>query len=127
MASHLRVVFAFVIAAVTLAPAFGQPDAEGPRPGTYRIYTIPTAKGIPLFLGSFDIEKGGRYKSYLPGGRMTSEGTYQYDAASKTVVWKTGQYKDDKWGGRFFAEREGKTHVIYLTPSTRATSSIDAK
>jgi len=127
MSLRTRVLLVVALVALALSPAFGQPEAEGPRPGKYRIFTIPTAKGIPLFLGWFELEKGGHYKAHLPGDRLLGEGEYEYQAASKSVAWKTGPYKDDKWGGRFFVTREGKSHEIYLKPSTRATNSIDAK
>jgi hypothetical protein len=127
MFSRRRSVLVCAALALILGPALGQPEAEGPRPGKYRIFTIPTAKGIPLFLGSFVLEKGGRYQAYLPGDRMTGTGEYEYQPASKTVIWKTGPYQVEKWGGQFFVTREGKTHEIYLKSSTRATNSLDAK
>ncbi len=113
--------------ALVAMPAFAQPETAGPRPGKYRIFTIPTTKGFPLFLGSFVLEKGGVYKAYLPGDRMTGEGQFEYHPATKSVIWKTGPYKTEKWDGRFVITREGKTHEIYLRPATRATNSIDAK
>lgn len=117
---------AVALVAVAIVAVNAQPEAEGPRPGKYRIFTIPTSKGIPLFLGSFVLERGGRYKAYLPGDRMVGEGDYEYVPASKTVVWKSGPYRDEKWEGRFAVTREGKTHEIYLKPATRGTNSVDA-
>lgn len=122
-----QVGFVGMLLALGAAPCLGQPEVVGPRPGKYRIFTIPVAKGFPLFLGSFTLEKDGVYKAYLPGDRMTGEGKYEYDAATKSVVWKTGPYHTEKWNGHFITSREGKTHEIYLKSSTRATNSIDAK
>lgn len=100
-------------------------DAVAPRAGKYRIFTIPTAKQVPLFLGYFILDGKDGYKAFTQADRPIGEGKYDFQGGN--VIWKDGLYKENKWQGRFFATREGKTHEIYLTPSTRATNSTDAK
>ena len=67
----------------------------------------------------------GTYKAYLPGGKLSGEGRYTYNAADQKVTWQSGPYVD-VWGGAFTVEREGKTHKIRLKSTTIATNSTDS-
>jgi len=105
---------------VLLMPAVIADDVVEPRLGKYTIKSKGASKNPPLLLGYFVLEKGGKYKILLPGGREVSEGTYEFDAAKKQIVWKTGTYKDDNWMGKFYVENDGKTHVVQVKGTTWA-------
>lgn len=95
-------------------------DPVEPRLGKYTIKSRGASKNPPLLLGYFVLEKGGKYRILLPGGREVGEGTYEFDAAKKAIVWKTGTYKDDNWTGKFYVENDGKTHVVQVKGTTWA-------
>ncbi len=97
---------------------------SGPRPGKYRITSYGRVGAPPLFLGHFVLSEGGQYTAYLAGEKLQGEGTYAYDPAKQTVLWKSGPYKD-VWSGQFTVEREGKTHKIRLKSTTIATNSME--
>lgn len=80
----------------------------------------------PLNLGYVILEKGGTYKVFLPGDKPAGDGQYSYNADKKAVVWETGPYEKDKFGGAFEIDREGKTHKIRLKRTTIATNSTDS-
>jgi hypothetical protein len=69
---------------------------------------------------------GGRYRAMANGGRVIGQGTYSFDAASSTVRWLSGPYKEAGWLGQFTVEREGKTHKIRVNRVTIATNSTDS-
>lgn len=102
-------------------------DAEsGPRLGKYNIHSYGAVGSPPLFLGHVELMAGGKYRaSRKSSGDYYGEGKYEYDAETKTVTWSSGPYKEDKWGGAFTIERDGKTHKIRLRRSTIATNSLD--
>lgn len=114
-------------ATLTLAAAastFADDAAAGPRDGKYRILSYGATTSPPLHLGSF-ILSGNTYKAFLVGDKPTGEGQWKYDAATSTVTWLSGPYKD-VWGGEFTIDREGKTHKIRLKRTTIAVNSTDA-
>lgn len=119
------VVLAVVVLALAPGGARGEDGDAGPRPGKYRIQSYGATSAPPLYLGYVVLDKGGSYKVFLPGDKASGEGRYEYDAKTKTVVWKDGPYKT--WGGAFTIEREGKTHKIRLKRTTIATNSTDSK
>ena len=81
----------------------------------------------PLFLGHFVLEAGGKYKVYLPGGRLAGEGEYEFDKEKKEVKWLTGKYKDEGWTGRVLVASDDKSLTIWLQSTTRATHVPDEK
>jgi hypothetical protein len=105
----------------------GEGADAGPRLGKYLIHSYGAASAPPLYLGYVVLEKGGVYKVFLPGDKMSGDGYYEYDPKTQAVIWKDGPYKTSAWGGAFTVEREGKTHKIRLTRSTVATNSTDSK
>ncbi len=117
----LPLLFAALVTPSVQAQAAGGP----PREGKYRIMTYGATTSPPIFLGSFVLAAGGAYKAYLPGDKLSGEGSYTYDPATQTVTWKSGPYAG-VWGGQFTVEREGKTHKIRLKSNTIATNSTDA-
>jgi hypothetical protein len=119
------VVLAVVVLALAPGGARSEEAAAGPRPGKYLIQSYGAPSAPPLYLGYVVLEKGGIYKVFLPGDKASGEGRYEYDAKTKTVMWKDGPYKT--WGGAFTIEREGKTHKIRLKRTTIATNSTDSK
>jgi hypothetical protein len=116
----------FAVSLLSVALAQGQEAKDGPRKGKYFIQSYGAPGNPPLVLGSFELGDGKTYKAYLPGGKLSGEGTYEYDAGTKTVTWKTGPYVK-VWEGAFTIEREGKTHQIRLKRSTIASNSTDSK
>jgi len=97
----------------------------GPRLGRYliRSYGNPT---IPIPIGELELLSGGRYRAMANGGRVIGQGTYSFDAASSTVQWLSGPYKEAGWLGQFTIERDGKTHKIRVNRVTIATNSTDS-
>ncbi len=81
----------------------------------------------PLHLGTFELLSGGRYVSRDMGGKSLGSGEYTYDAKSMQVSWTSGPFLDNKWGGRFEIQRDGKSHQIRFTRSTTGTNSSDSK
>lgn len=125
----LRLTFlAFAASAMLSSITLGADNAaSGPRPGKYLILSYGAVGKPPLNLGSLELEKGGVYKVFLPGGKPAGEGKYEFDAGKKAIVWKTGPYAMEKdWGGGFEIDREGKTHKIRLKRTTIATNSTDS-
>jgi len=101
-------------------------DVQGPRLGKYDILSYGNPKNPPIRHGHFELLSGGKYKFYDNGGNFKSEGKYRFDAATSTVEWLSGIFKDDGWGGAFTIEREGKTHTIRLYGrGTIGTNSTD--
>ncbi|MGI8639734.1 MAG: hypothetical protein ACR2MG_07245 [Pyrinomonadaceae bacterium] len=100
-------------------------DVQGPRLGKYDILSYGNPKNPPIRHGHFELLSGGKYKFYDNGGNFKSEGKYRFDAATSTVEWLSGIFKDDGWGGAFTIEREGKTHNIRLKRTTNGTNSTD--
>lgn len=120
------VVFLLVAVAVLPAQPRGDDAAAGPRPGKYLILSYGAVGQPPLNLGSVVLEAGGTYKVFLPGEKPGGAGRYSYDAGKKAVLWETGPYEKDKFGGAFEVDREGKTHKIRLKRTTIATNSTDS-
>lgn len=104
----------------------GDQNAQGPRLGKYNVMAYGDPRNLPLQLGHFELLSGGRYKSYMFGGEPSGEGKYSFAAATGTVKFLSGKFKDDGWGGGFEISREGKTHTIRLYGrGTIATNSTD--
>jgi hypothetical protein len=104
-----------------------QAAASAPHLGKYLIYSYGASDNIPLFLGHFELQSGGRYRaSRRSSGGYYGSGRYSYDAATQTIKWLSGPYLRDKWGGKFSVTREGKTHRIELRLRTVATNSTDS-
>lgn len=117
-----RRLFLLFVLALIFGPEL-KAQTAGPRDGKYRIFSYGAVGKPPLFLGSFTLS-GGKYQVFLPGDRMTGEGTYSFDAAGSKVVWLTGPYVGI-WSGDFTSEREGKTHKIRMKSTTIATNSLE--
>ncbi|MDQ2746922.1 MAG: hypothetical protein M3T96_06660 [Acidobacteriota bacterium] len=101
-------------------------DAQtSPRSGKYDVLSYGADPNNPLRLGYFELSSGGKYKFYQMGGKSVGGGDYRFDAASNTVEWTSGIFKDNGWGGAFEVDREGKTHKIRLTRTTIGTNSTD--
>ena len=65
------------------------------------------------------LEAGGKYKVYLPGGRLAGEGEYEFDKEKKEVKWLTGKYKDEGWMGRVLVASDDKSLTIWLKAQSR--------
>lgn len=98
--------------------------AAGPRNGTYTILSYGNATN-PIRLGYFVLQSG-RYTYYNLGKKQIGSGRYSYDAASKTISWTSGPFKDANWNGSFEIDREGKTHKIRLNGVTIGSNSTDS-
>ncbi len=103
--------------------AFANDGSQGPRPGKYLIMSYGAAGRPPLHLGYFVMDRNG-YKAYLPGDKLSGSGQWQFNAAKKEVVWKSGPYAG-VWEGGFKVERGGKTHNIRMKRGTFGTNSIN--
>jgi len=116
----------FAILALHSPQVLRAEEESGPRAGKYSILSYGAVGRPPLVLGSFVLSDGNKYKAFLVGDKPTGEGSYAYDTAKKTVIWQSGPYLEDKWGGAFTIDREGKTHKIRLKRTTTGTNSIDS-
>lgn len=112
---------ALLVAGLLLAGAWAQ---EAPRLGKYKIFSYGAVGRPPLFLGHFELQPGGKYQaSNTSQDDFYGGGEYSFDGTS--VIWVSGPFKNNGWGGTFTIEREGKTHKIKLMPRTIATNSTD--
>jgi hypothetical protein len=116
-------VLLFLILPFFSAPTTAADTDSGPRTGKYLVLSYGATGKPPLNLGYFVLEKG-KYKAYLPGDKPSGSGDWQYDAAQKKVVWKSGPYAG-VWDGKFEIDRGGKTHKIRMKSTTIGTNSID--
>lgn len=102
-------------------------EPSEPKLGRYNVRSYGASNRPPLFLGHFVLEAGGKYKVYLAGGRLSGEGTYEFDKEKKEIKWLTGQYKDEGWTGRVLVASDDKSLTIWLKSTTRATHVPDEK
>jgi hypothetical protein len=115
-----------VLALIVLVPSFANATEPSEPPlGRYNVRAWGATGKPPLFLGHFVLEAGGKYKVYLPGGRLVGEGTYMYDSATKKVKWLTGKYAEEGWDGRVIVASDEKTMTIWMKSTTRATPVLD--
>ena len=105
----------------------GADEPSEPKLGRYNVRSYGASNRPPLFLGHFVLEAGGKYKVYLPGGRLAGEGEYEFDKEKKEVKWLTGKYKDEGWMGRVLVASDDKSLTIWLKSTTRATHVPDEK
>lgn len=125
--AHSASVLSFALATAAWLPhARGDDTPIGPRPGKYLILSYGATNRPPLNLGYVILEAGGTYKVFLPGDKPSGTGQFSYDAGKQAVVWKTGPYRGEGFGGGFEIDREGKTHKIRLKRTTIATNSTDS-
>lgn len=111
-----------ILALLMILPGIALADEPGePKLGRYNVRSYGASNRPPLFLGHFVLEAGGKYKVYLPGGRLVGEGTYEFDKEKKEVKWLTGKYKEEGWTGRVLVASDDKSLVIWLKSTTRAT------
>lgn len=97
--------------------------ARGPRPGRYGIWSYGAPGAIPLYFGEFELQAGGRYRAWRAGKVLAGSGTWRYDAASRTVTWLSGPYRE-QWEGRFEVRAAGKIHSVYLKRNVVASNSL---
>jgi hypothetical protein len=102
-------------------------EPSEPKLGKYNVRSYGASNRPPLFLGHFVLEKEGKYKVYLPGGKLAGEGTYEFDKTKKEVKWLTGKYQEEKWEGRVLVASDDKSLTIWLKKTTRATHVPDEK
>lgn len=95
-----------------------------PRAGRYLVMGYGNLSN-PLHLGYFVLKGGNEYRFYTMGDKLIGTGRYRFVAASKTVSWLSGPFKQSKWDGKFEISREGKTHNISLNRATLGTNSTD--
>jgi hypothetical protein len=112
-----------LVAAFLATPALSADTDAGPRTGKYLIMSYGAPGAPPIHLGYVVLEKG-KYKAYLPGNKPNGSGDWQYDAAQKKVIWKSGPYAG-VWDGKFEIDRGGKTHKIRMKSTTIATNSVN--
>ncbi|MEP6676156.1 MAG: hypothetical protein ABJA78_13420 [Ferruginibacter sp.] len=106
------------------AATINNDPGTGPRNGQYIILSYGSPAN-PIRIGYFDL-KNGQYTYYNMSKAVLGQGTYNFDAANKMVIWKTGPFKNSKWGGGFEIDREGKTHKIRLNSVTIGSNSTDS-
>ena len=122
--------FRWLILALLMIVASGvvRADEPGePKLGRYNVRSYGASNRPPLFLGHFLLETGGKYKVYLPGGRLVGEGDYEFDKEKKEVKWVTGKYKEEGWTGKVLVASDDKSLTIWMKSTTRATHVPDEK
>ena len=113
---------------VIVVPGITRADEPGePKLGRYNVRSYGASNRPPLFLGHFLLETGGKYKVYLPGGRLVGEGDYEFDKEKKEVKWVTGKYKEEGWTGKVLVASDDKSLTIWMKSTTRATHVPDEK
>lgn len=113
---------------VIVIPGIARADEPGePKLGRYNVRSYGASNRPPLFLGHFLLETGGKYKVYLPGGRLVGEGDYEFDKEKKEVKWVTGKYKEEGWTGKVLVASDDKSLTIWMKSTTRATHVPDEK
>lgn len=113
---------------VIVVPGMARADEPGePKLGRYNVRSYGASNRPPLFLGHFLLETGGKYKVYLPGGRLVGEGDYEFDKEKKEVKWVTGKYKEEGWTGKVLVASDDKSLTIWMKSTTRATHVPDEK
>lgn len=100
-------------------------EATSPRTGEYVILSYGSSTN-PVRVGYFMLGNG-TYTYYNLAKKQIGQGTYAYNANTKTVQWTSGPFKDAAWGGQFEIDREGKTHKIRLNRVTIGSNSTDSK
>lgn len=96
---------------------------EGPRLGDYSIYSYGATSTTPLYIGHVRLEQGGAYRvSRASSGQYFGGGRYSFDAATSTVRWLNGPFKNNGWGGKFEIVSGGKGHRLTLTERTIGTN-----
>lgn len=119
MAAFRCLLLSIALIAPALSHAADEPGE--PKLGKYNVRSYGASNRPPLFLGHFVLEKDGKYKVYLPGGKLAGEGTYEFDKTKKEVKWLTGKYQEEKWEGRVLVASDDKSLTIWLKKTTRAT------
>lgn len=99
-------------------------NTSGPRNGTYIILSYGNPNN-PLRLGYFQINNG-EYTNYNMAKKILGKGAFVYNSNNKRILWTSGPFKDENWGGSFEIEREGKTHIIRLNRVTIGSNSTDS-
>lgn len=113
-----------LLSILLLSTGLAASAATEPTLGKYNIQSFGAPGNPPLYLGHFALLKGGKYKvSRTSKEDYYGSGSYHFDAAHAKVVWDSGPFKDDGWGGAFTVERGGKTHKIRLKGGTVGTHS----
>ena len=101
-------------------------EISPPRLGKYDIRSFGPG-GKFLYLGHRELQAGGTYRvSRKSAGDYFGEGTYLFDAVTKSIKWLSGPYQEKAdWSGGFEVDRGGKTHRITLRRGTIATNNTD--
>lgn len=73
------------------------PKMVDPHLGKYDLYS-----GIPsMYIGHLILLTGGKYKVALSTDENNYEfGSYSFDAASNTIEWQSGLFKNNSWKGK---------------------------
>ena len=95
-----------------------------PRNGSYIILSYGNPNN-PIRIGYFELNNG-KYTYMGMDKKILGQGTYTYDAKTRSVQWTSGPFKNFKWGGGFEIDREGKTHKIRLNTVTIGSNSTDS-
>ena len=93
--------------------------SDKPRLGKYTLLSDRANIGI-VVLG-----KDSSYKYYATNGKYIGGGYYSYDAVNRKVIWKNGPFMKNGWNGNFEASQDGKMHILRLTHSLVASSTIN--
>ena len=91
------------------APIFN--DGKSLQMGTYLIYS-----GIPsTYIGKLVLMKDNSYKvSLIPNDDLfDTGGTFLYQPEDKTILWKSGLCKINKWNGNLVNKNREKDRIVF--------------
>jgi len=86
-------------------------DGKSLQVGTYLIYS-----GIPsTYIGKLVLMKDNTYKvSLIPNDDLfDTGGTFLYQPEDKTILWKSGLCKINKWNGNLVNKNKEKDRIVF--------------
>ena len=95
--TSLRTVKTNTITVSTNTATSEAPKTVDPHLGKYDLYS-----GIPsMYIGHLVLLTGGKYKVALSTDEENYEfGSYTFDAATSTIEWQSGLFKNNSWKGK---------------------------
>ena len=117
--TNLRTVKTNTVTVATTAATTEAPKTVDPHLGKYDLYS-----GIPsMYIGHLVLLTGGKYKVALSTDEDNYElGSYTFDAATNTIEWQSGLFKNNSWKGKLL-NPSGNNFKIEFNKVTFAESN----
>lgn len=116
---NLRTVKTAVATTTTATASIETPKTVDPHLGKYDLFS-----GIPsMYIGHLVLLTGGKYKVALSTDETNYEyGNYTFDAATNTIEWLNGLFKNNSWKGKL-TNTSGNNYRIEFGKVTYAESN----